>query len=74
MDSNGYELQSGRSRVYGREGIYKAPMTTAILRFQLSEDMMNEKIIELSKGKIASIYYYTQLLFLGMKDKIVWKD
>ncbi len=53
---------------------YRAPMTTGVLRFQIPEEIMNKERIELKKGNIEGVYYYVQLLFLGLEDKVVWKD
>ena len=53
---------------------YKAPMTTGILRFQISDDIQKKERIELKKGNIEGIYHYVQLMFLGINNKVVWKD
>lgn len=53
---------------------YGAPMTTGVLRFQLPESMLEKEVIPLKRGSITSTYYYVQLLFLGLDNRVQWVD
>ena len=53
---------------------YGAPMTTGILRFRLPKEIMNQPVIHLKRGNIESTYYFVQLFFAGLSNKVIWLE